>query len=141
MRFVAQTTGIDVAVQNLSRNRFSFGGDQWLSSNLAFSAVASGAAGSPGVAGAAFLDELMARQAGHLGHAMLVHPHLGVATRARESIDGGSVLFENVALVTSQMRERGDVILVTNRACGLRIPLLVEVASPATPEVDLPVRL
>jgi hypothetical protein len=141
MRFVTQATGVDVAVQDLSGNRFGFGGHQRLSSNLFLSAVARGAAGSPGVASTAFLDELMTRQAGYFGHAMLVHLHLGVATRAREAIDGGGVLLEDVALVASQMRERGDVVLVTNRACGLRIPLLVEVASLATPEVHLPMRL
>lgn len=140
MRLVAQPTGIDIAVHDLRCYRFGFSGGERLSRRRWFATVASGATSRARVTSAPLLDELMARKAGNLGHAMLVHGHLFVASTAREAIDWGSVLLQYVALVTSQVRQRGDVILVTNRPRRLRIPFLVEVASLATQQVHLPVR-
>lgn len=103
MRLVAQPTGVDIAMHDVRCNRLGFGRGELLSGRRRFSAVASGATGRARITRAPLLDELMAREAGNLGHAMLVNSHLGMATRAREAIDWGSVLLEHVAFVTSQM--------------------------------------
>jgi hypothetical protein len=83
MRLMAQPTGIDFAVNDIGINRFGLGFGERLSGRRGSVAVASGAARCAWVAGATFLDELMARKAGDLGHAMLAHGHFGVATLAR----------------------------------------------------------
>ncbi len=132
MWLVTQSTGIDVAVHDIRRDRFGIGSGERLPRSWRLAAVARGATRCVRVASASLLDELMARQASNLGHAMLMHGHFGVATGAREAIDRSSVLFEHVALVASQVRLHRDVILVTNRPRRLRFFLRIEMASLAT---------
>lgn len=92
MRLVTQPTGIDIAVHDVRCNRFGLGRGERLTWRRWLAAVTGGATRCAWVTSATLPDELMARQAGNLGHAMLVHRYLGVATGAREAIDRSRVL-------------------------------------------------
>jgi hypothetical protein len=82
VRFVAQPTGIDVAVYYRGGNRLGLRRSKRLPRLQRLPTVASWASGRARITGAPLLDELMTRQACHLRHAVFVDLHLVVTCAA-----------------------------------------------------------
>lgn len=128
MWLVTQPASVNVAMHDGRGDRLGFGRGIFLSGSERLAAMTGGATGGAGIAGAPFLDELMARQASHLSHAMLMHGHLVVTLGAGQRIDCRAMLRKHMALVARQVGTSGNVVLVTDRLGGLRILALIEVA-------------
>lgn len=137
MWLVAQAASVDIAVDDSRRDRLRLGRCVLLPGSEGLAAVAGGATGRTRISGSPLSDELMARQAGHLGHAMFMHGHLVMALGAGQRINRGAMLLQYVALVAGQMRAGGNVILMPDRLGGLRILVLIEMAGPTATEIDL----